>query len=241
MGVRRRGPGALHYHRGGWRGQPDLPHCRNPLGRMGGCHSDPRLHDRLLLADFDGVLPMAVVGQGAGDASSLRVHVLPGVGRIREIPLGRSDVLADARLPDGGRRGDLAGDASAGKAFYAAALLFVLSFTARTMDMPMCHNLPIGTHYFWHIFNAAVLFLLVRTVILHAPAPKEKSSGLMARRANGHWRAWRLVLAGIAAALSRWRTAMRQCRTRRLRKSCSYEGSPAGLSRRSAMNWSNSA
>ena len=68
-------------------------------------------------------------------------------------------------------------NASAGKAFYAAAGLFVLSFTARTLDKPMCDALPIGTHYFWHLFNAAVLFLLVRTVILHAPAPKEKVSG----------------------------------------------------------------
>ena len=68
-------------------------------------------------------------------------------------------------------------DASAGKAFYAAALLFVLSFTARTLDMPTCGDLPIGTHYFWHLLNAAVLFLLVRTVILHAPGPEEEVSG----------------------------------------------------------------
>jgi hypothetical protein len=64
-------------------------------------------------------------------------------------------------------------DASAGKAFYAAAGLFVLSFSARTIDMPLCSSLPIGTHYFWHLFNAAVLFLLVRTLILHAPPLRE--------------------------------------------------------------------
>ncbi|MFZ1109656.1 MAG: ceramidase domain-containing protein [Rhodomicrobium sp.] len=64
-------------------------------------------------------------------------------------------------------------DASAGKAFVLAAGLFVLSFAARTADMPMCSSLPVGTHYFWHLFNATVLFLLVRTLILHAPpAPK---------------------------------------------------------------------
>jgi hypothetical protein len=40
----------------------------------------------------------------------------------------------------------------------------------------MCDAIPIGTHYFWHIFNAAVLFLLVRTVIVHAPVPEEKDS-----------------------------------------------------------------
>ncbi len=60
-------------------------------------------------------------------------------------------------------------DGEAGKSFFGAAALFVLSFTARTLDMPLCGTLPIGTHYFWHFLNAAVLFLLVRTVILHAP------------------------------------------------------------------------
>ncbi len=70
-------------------------------------------------------------------------------------------------------------NASAGKAFYAAAGVFVLSFAARTLDKPMCHALPIGTHYFWHIFNSAVLYLLVRTVVLHAsrPDPEEKVLG----------------------------------------------------------------
>ncbi len=60
-------------------------------------------------------------------------------------------------------------DPKAGKVFFTAAGLFVLSFAARTADMPLCSQIPIGTHYFWHIFNATVLYLLVRTVILHAP------------------------------------------------------------------------
>ncbi len=64
-------------------------------------------------------------------------------------------------------------DASAGKPFFLAAALFALSFAGRTIDMPICSSLPVGTHYFWHIFNATVLYLLVRTLILHAPpAPK---------------------------------------------------------------------
>ena len=60
--------------------------------------------------------------------------------------------------------------AAAGRAFFVAAGLFVLSFTARTLDMPLCPALPIGTHYLWHILNATVLYLLVRVVILYAPA-----------------------------------------------------------------------
>ncbi len=60
-------------------------------------------------------------------------------------------------------------DAGAGRSFFAAAGLFALSFTARTLDQPLCATLPIGTHYFWHFFNAGTLYLLVRTAILHAP------------------------------------------------------------------------
>jgi hypothetical protein len=61
----------------------------------------------------------------------------------------------------------------AGRAFFVAAGVFLLSFTARTIDMPVCSALPIGTHYFWHIFNATVLYLLVRVAILHAPAEQQ--------------------------------------------------------------------
>jgi len=60
-------------------------------------------------------------------------------------------------------------NADAGRAFFAAAGLFVLSFTARTLDQPLCGTIPIGTHYFWHIFNAGTLYLLLRAVIIHAP------------------------------------------------------------------------
>jgi hypothetical protein len=81
-------------------------------------------------------------------------------------------------------------DAGAGRAFFAAAGLFVLSFTARTLDQPLCGTIPIGTHYFWHFFNAGVLFLLMRTVILHAPggedaAPAKISAGRASRRLPG--------------------------------------------------------
>ncbi len=39
--------------------------------------------------------------------------------------------------------------------------------------MPMCHSIPFGVHYLWHVLNATVLYLLVRTLILHAPAPRK--------------------------------------------------------------------
>jgi len=69
-------------------------------------------------------------------------------------------------------------NAAAGQAFYAAAALFIVSFTARTLDMPLCNDFPIGTHYLWHVFNATVLYLLVRTLILHAPAHNTAASAV---------------------------------------------------------------
>jgi hypothetical protein len=45
--------------------------------------------------------------------------------------------------------------------------LFLVGFTLRSLDGPLCPALPIGLHYFWHIANATVLYLLVHAAILH--------------------------------------------------------------------------
>ncbi len=41
-----------------------------------------------------------------------------------------------------------------------AAMLFALSLTLRTLDGPLCEQLPTGTHFLWHCLNAVVLFLV---------------------------------------------------------------------------------
>lgn len=46
-----------------------------------------------------------------------------------------------------------------------AAGLFALSLTFRSLDMELCDALPIGLHYFWHIFNGAVLYLALAVLI----------------------------------------------------------------------------
>ncbi len=43
-----------------------------------------------------------------------------------------------------------------------AAGLFTISLTFRSLDNSVCDVLPIGLHYFWHMLNAAVLYLCVR-------------------------------------------------------------------------------
>ncbi|MFD1149728.1 hypothetical protein [Saccharothrix hoggarensis] len=47
----------------------------------------------------------------------------------------------------------------------AAAGVFVVSVTLRTLDQPLCGVWPSGTHYAWHVLNAVVLFLVARQVI----------------------------------------------------------------------------
>ena len=61
----------------------------------------------------------------------------------------------------------------AGKAMFAAAAVFVLSFAFRTLDNPICGTFPLGTHFMWHILNAVLLYLLVRTGILYAAAHRQ--------------------------------------------------------------------
>lgn len=44
--------------------------------------------------------------------------------------------------------------------FLIATVLFGLSLALRTIDMAVCHVFHEGTHFLWHLFNAAVLYAL---------------------------------------------------------------------------------
>lgn len=48
--------------------------------------------------------------------------------------------------------------------FALAATAFAFSLSLRTLDEPWCDALPMGTHFFWHLFNAVVLYALVRAL-----------------------------------------------------------------------------
>jgi hypothetical protein len=43
------------------------------------------------------------------------------------------------------------------------AALLGLSLVARSADMAACAALPLGTHFLWHILNAAMLFWMIET------------------------------------------------------------------------------
>lgn len=53
----------------------------------------------------------------------------------------------------------------AGPRLLAAAGIFAISLSLRTIDEPACDTLPIGTHFFWHLLNAIVLYLVTSAMI----------------------------------------------------------------------------
>lgn len=53
--------------------------------------------------------------------------------------------------------------------YFGLALgLLLVSLTARSIDNLICPWLPIGTHFLWHLCNAALLYLLLGGLIRHS-------------------------------------------------------------------------
>ena len=55
--------------------------------------------------------------------------------------------------------------AQARRSFHIAVILFLTSYTMRSLDQPLCNTLPFGTHFLWHLLNALLLYLLVRAAL----------------------------------------------------------------------------
>ncbi|MGB0382454.1 MAG: hypothetical protein EBT20_03435 [Alphaproteobacteria bacterium] len=53
---------------------------------------------------------------------------------------------------------------AASSMFLWAATVFLISLLLRTIDRPACDVIPLGTHYFWHVLNAVVLYLTAKAV-----------------------------------------------------------------------------
>lgn len=60
---------------------------------------------------------------------------------------------------------------AAGTALLLAAATFALSLVFRSIDVAVCGWLPVGTHFLWHVLNAVVLFVCVRTAIRGRSGP----------------------------------------------------------------------
>lgn len=52
----------------------------------------------------------------------------------------------------------------AGRYCLVAAVLFLVAVTCRMVDQTVCPSLPIGTHFLWHVFNGAMLAVLLASV-----------------------------------------------------------------------------
>jgi hypothetical protein len=48
-----------------------------------------------------------------------------------------------------------------------AVMMFTISLALRTIDAAACDTFPLGTHFLWHLLNAAVLYVLLQTAITH--------------------------------------------------------------------------
>ena len=57
---------------------------------------------------------------------------------------------------------------ASGMIFGAVILIASLSF--RTLDLPVCHRLPLGTHFLWHLLNAAMLGWMIEVYCRHMRA-----------------------------------------------------------------------
>jgi len=53
----------------------------------------------------------------------------------------------------------------AGRGLEWAAMIFTVSLALRTIDLAACDTFPLGTHFAWHVLNAVVLYVLLRTAI----------------------------------------------------------------------------
>ncbi|ALG08055.1 ceramidase domain-containing protein [Kibdelosporangium phytohabitans] len=50
--------------------------------------------------------------------------------------------------------------------YLGTALVFAVSLTSRTLDQPLCDEMPIGTHYIWHTLNGVVLYLVTHAAVV---------------------------------------------------------------------------
>jgi hypothetical protein len=64
--------------------------------------------------------------------------------------------------------GILTGPNGVGSSILLAAAVFLISLVFRTIDRAVCGGFPIGTHFIWHLLNAVVLYILLRTAIFVA-------------------------------------------------------------------------
>jgi hypothetical protein len=57
-----------------------------------------------------------------------------------------------------------------------------VSLALRSVDLAACDAFPLGTHFVWHVLNAAVLYVLLRTAIKEAAMENAPGAAPLERR-----------------------------------------------------------
>jgi hypothetical protein len=57
-----------------------------------------------------------------------------------------------------------------------AVMIFTVSLALRTVDLAACETFRLGTHFLWHLLNAAVVYVLLRTAISETGSENAKSA-----------------------------------------------------------------
>lgn len=99
-----------------------------------------------------GALADRVLGQSSAALSNGSIDYVPAVLALV--------IVGGASAVSGGpaRR-------KAGLSLLGVAVLFLLSLACRTIDHTVCREFASGTHFLWHLLNAAVLYLLIATAL----------------------------------------------------------------------------
>jgi hypothetical protein len=58
------------------------------------------------------------------------------------------------------------------KGLALGALTLIVSLIFRTLDQPLCHAFPLGTHFLWHLLNAAMLGWMIEIYCRHMRGPR---------------------------------------------------------------------
>ena len=51
------------------------------------------------------------------------------------------------------------------KGMIIAGLVFTLSICMRILDFKVCHLVPHGTHFIWHILNSITIYFAVKSLV----------------------------------------------------------------------------
>ena len=133
----------------------------------------------LFILSFFAIAMNRFAGLGWGRSVALTLAFLAGMGllswalRLTVGPyLGGSQSYLPALLALLGVGMWLGGRSHPASRFLlAAAGLFAVSLAFRTVDRPLCDIWPVGTHFAWHVLNAAVLCTLLVALIRQGRLP----------------------------------------------------------------------